>query len=69
MEYALKQQAVAKQLKIASVRGSGRAILIGPDERESGEVVVRNMDTGTEEQVPITALTEDLAWLGGRETP
>ena len=69
VEYALKQQAVAKQLKIASVRGSRRAILIGPDERESGEVVVRNMDTGTEEQVPITVLTEDLAWLGGRETP
>jgi histidyl-tRNA synthetase len=69
VEYALKQQAVAKQLKIASVRRSRRTVMIGPDERESGEVVVRNMETGTEEHVPITALTEGLAWLGSREMP
>ena len=62
VEYALKQQAVAKQLKIAAVRRSKHAVLIGPEEREAGAAVVRNMDTGAEERASIAGLTENYTW-------
>ena len=62
VEYALKEQAVGKQLRIASARGSRRAVLIGPDERESGEAVVRNLETGDEERVSFDVLMQEYDW-------
>ena len=62
VEYALKQQSVAKQLRIASARSSRRAVLIGPEERESGVAVVRDMDAATEERVSIEELVESYVW-------
>jgi histidyl-tRNA synthetase len=56
VEYALKQQSIAKQLKLAASRPARYAVICGPDERESGEAVVRNLTAGTEERVAITSL-------------
>lgn len=51
VEFALKPQSVAKQLKLAAARSAKRAILVGPDEREAGVAVVRDLESGQEERV------------------
>src|SRR5690606_10230160 len=43
VEYALRHQAVGKQLKAAAAAGARKAIIIGPDERAEGLVVVREL--------------------------
>jgi histidyl-tRNA synthetase len=65
VEYALKQQSVAKQLKLAAARSATWAVLIGPDERARGEVVVRTLANGAEEPI---ALADLVARLGGGRT-
>lgn len=52
VEFALRQQSVAKQLKLAAARRARLAVLVGPDERASGRAVVRDLDTGEEEHLP-----------------
>ncbi|MBI4419992.1 MAG: ATP phosphoribosyltransferase regulatory subunit [Gemmatimonadetes bacterium] len=61
VEFGLREQTIAKQLKIAASRAARRAILVGPDERQKNEVVVRDMERGVEERVPIAALA-DAPW-------
>ena len=61
IEFALKEQAVARQLKIAASRPARRAVVIGPDERKQNEAVVRDMNTGAEERVPLGSLADFLA--------
>ena len=61
IEFALKEQAVARQLKIAASRPARRAVVIGPDERKQGEAVVRDMSTGQEERVAFARLADVLA--------
>ncbi|HEY2825459.1 MAG TPA: His/Gly/Thr/Pro-type tRNA ligase C-terminal domain-containing protein, partial [Gemmatimonadales bacterium] len=61
VEYALREQGIAKQLKLAASRPARLAVVIGPDERAKGEVVVRHLDNGTEEHVSLTKL-EAYAW-------
>jgi histidyl-tRNA synthetase len=56
IEYALKPQSVAKQLKLAAARAARQAILIGPDERAHGAAVVRDLATGQERQVRFDGL-------------
>jgi histidyl-tRNA synthetase len=60
IEFALKEQAVARQLKIAASRPAKRAVVIGPDERKQGEAVVRDMSTGHEERVTLHKLVDHL---------
>jgi len=62
VEYALKQQSIAKQLKIAASRPTRMALILGPDERKAGQVVVRNLETGKEERVQISTLLHEFAW-------
>ena len=62
VEYALKAQAVAKQLKIAAARQSTMAVLVGPDERKAGRAVVRNLETGNEERISFDRLVSDCSW-------
>ncbi len=62
VEYALKAQAVAKQLKIAAARQSTVAIVIGPDEREAEEAVLRNLETGNEERISFDRLVSGYNW-------
>ncbi len=51
--YALKEQSVRKQLKAAAQEGARRTVVLGPDELARGAVVVRDMATGEEREVPI----------------
>ncbi len=65
VEFALKQQSVGKQLKLAAARAARHAVLVGPDEREAGVAVVRDLASGAEERVALARLLSDSAWLGG----
>jgi histidyl-tRNA synthetase len=56
VEYGLRPAAIRKQLELAAARGAPRAIIVGPDERAAGEVVVRDLKAGTEARVPIAKL-------------
>ena len=51
VEYALAPQAVGKQLKQADTRGARVAIVVGPDDRARGEVMVK--DLRGKGQVPV----------------
>ena len=56
MEYAFRVQGVGKQMKSAAATGARRAVIVGPDERAQGVVVVRTLETGVEERVAPEAL-------------
>ena len=56
VEYGLRHAALRKQIELAAARGAPRAIIIGPEERKAGEVVVRDLNAGTEERVPMAKL-------------
>jgi histidyl-tRNA synthetase len=51
VEYALGPQAVGKQLNLADARGARLAIVVGPDDRARGEVMVK--DLRGKGQVPV----------------
>ncbi len=51
-EYALSAQAVGKQLRLADARGARLAVVIGPDDRARGEVVVKDLEAKTQDPVP-----------------
>jgi histidyl-tRNA synthetase len=51
VEYALAPQAVGKQLNLADSRGARVAIVVGPDDRARGEVMVK--DLRGKGQVPV----------------
>jgi histidyl-tRNA synthetase len=50
-EYALSVQAVGKQLKLADARGARVAVVVGPDDRARGEVMVK--DLSGKSQMPV----------------
>lgn len=54
--YSLKEQGVAKQMKAATRQGAKAVLLIGPEEVERGCVVVRDMATGEERDIPLSDL-------------
>jgi histidyl-tRNA synthetase len=58
VEYALRHQAVGKQLKGAVAAGARKAIILGPEERAEGLVVVRELTSGEEVRVPLERLAE-----------
>jgi histidyl-tRNA synthetase len=58
VEYGLRHAALRKQLELAAARGAPRAIIIGPDERKEGVVVVRDLNGGTEERVAMASLLD-----------
>jgi histidyl-tRNA synthetase len=60
VEYALKSQSIAKQLKLAASRPAKFAVICGPDERKNGEAVLRDMAAGTEETVALESLDDVL---------
>ncbi|HUL02429.1 MAG TPA: histidine--tRNA ligase [Gemmatimonadales bacterium] len=56
VEYGLRHAAVRKQLELAAARGAPRAVILGPDERAAGAVIVRDLEAGKEDRVPLTTL-------------
>ena len=62
-EYALGAQAVGKQLKLADARKARFAVVIGPDDRARGEVMVKDLGGKGQEAVARERVVE---WLGRR---
>src|SRR3954462_3201104 len=58
VEYALGPQALGKQLKLADARQAALAIVVGPDERARGQVVLRDLREGTQEVVSQATLVD-----------
>ena len=56
VEYGLKPKAVRNQIELAAARGAARAVIVGPDERAAGVVVVKDLSSGSEAKVPLTAI-------------
>jgi histidyl-tRNA synthetase len=56
VEYALAPQAVGKQLKLADARNARLAVVIGPDDRARGEVMVKDLTTQSQRSVTRDAL-------------
>jgi histidyl-tRNA synthetase len=63
VEYALAPQAVGKQLKLADSRGARIAIVIGPDDRARGEVMLKDLAAKTQGGVPRNGVVERVAAL------
>jgi histidyl-tRNA synthetase len=59
VEFSLKEQTIAKQLKLASARGARVAVIIGPEERKRGGAVVRDLTRGEERLVSAADLAGD----------
>ena len=62
-EYALGTQAVGKQLKLADARNARFAVVIGPDDRARGEVMLKDLAGKGQEAVPRSQVVERLAPL------
>ncbi len=56
VEYGLRHTGVRKQIELAAARGAPRAVIIGPEERQAGLAVVRDLNAGTEAKVPLDKL-------------
>ncbi len=69
--YSLGAQSVRKQFSSASSAGARRVIVLGPDEVERGVAVIRDMQSGAENEAPLEDLTvvpgKGAAALGARE--
>ena len=67
VEYALNVQAVGRQLKLADARNARLAVVIGPDDRARGEVMVKDLTSKSQRAVPRQDVVVDLlASLDGR---
>ena len=60
VEYALSPQAVGKQLKLADSRNARLAVVIGPDERARGELIIKDLRSGTQESVAYSAAADTI---------
>ena len=56
VEYGLRHAPVRKQIELAAARGAPRAVIIGPEERNAGVALVRDLNAGTEAKVPLDKL-------------
>ncbi|HXV85494.1 MAG TPA: histidine--tRNA ligase [Gemmatimonadales bacterium] len=61
VEFALKDQTIAKQMKLASARGARVALIVGPEERSGGLVLCRDLATGAEARLTAAEAAENLA--------
>ena len=59
-EYALGTQAVSKQLKLADARNARFAVVIGPDDRARGEVMMKDLGGKGQEGVARSQVVERL---------
>jgi histidyl-tRNA synthetase len=60
VEYSLSPQTVGKQLKLADTRNARLAVVVGPDERARGELVVKDLRSGTQDSVPQDAAVDTI---------
>jgi histidyl-tRNA synthetase len=67
VEYALAPQAVGKQLKLADARSARLAVVVGPDDRARGEVMVKDLRGSSQESVKREAVRERVIAGIGRQ--
>jgi len=60
VEYALSPQAVGKQLKLADARNARLAVVVGPDEWARGEVMIKDLRSGSQESVAVNSLVNTI---------
>jgi histidyl-tRNA synthetase len=60
VEYALKPQQLARQLKAASSAGAKNAVIIKRAEYEKGEVTLKDLEAGTEKSLSLAELINSL---------
>ena len=60
VEYAMSPQSLAKQLKLADARQARLAVVIGPDERARGELVLKDLTSGTQESIQETSIVDTI---------
>ena len=60
VEYALKPQQLSRQLKAASSAGARNAVILKRDGYEKGEVILKDLEQGTERTVSLTELINSL---------
>jgi histidyl-tRNA synthetase len=60
VEYALREDALGKQLKLADARQARFAVVIGPDDRARGEVQLKDLKTKSQVAVPLANLSSEL---------
>ena len=56
VQYALRPQAVGRQLRQAARSGASRAVIVGPDEEAAASATVRDLGSGAQETVTLDAL-------------
>lgn len=64
VEYGLVDQALSKQFKLADARGVKAVVVVGPDDRARGEVVVKDLAAGSQCSVPRADVAPALRALG-----
>ncbi len=64
VEFALADQALGKQLKLATARAAKAVVVIGPDDRARGEVMIKNLDQSSQRAVPADEVVAALVELG-----
>ncbi len=65
VEYSFKGGSLGKQLRLADTRGAKFAVVIGPDDRARGEVVIKNLADAAQHAVARTAVADELMGLLG----
>ncbi|MGH7560068.1 MAG: histidine--tRNA ligase [Gemmatimonadales bacterium] len=58
VEYGLGEERVGRQLKLADARRAAFAVVVGSEERARGAVVLKDLRTGTQHEVPAGRLAE-----------
>ena len=58
VDYSMRTQSVGKQLRAAAALGPPKAMILGPDERAEGVVVIRELAGGEEVRIPIDRVGE-----------
>lgn len=69
VEYPLSHAPLGKQLKLANARRAPYAVMIGPDERASGSVVLRDFSTGEQRTLSYDQMATELVDLVGGTAP
>jgi len=66
VEYALGGSSVRKQLELADARRSRYAVVLGPDERARGEVILRDLEAKAQRAVAREAVVAEITGLASQ---
>ena len=67
VEFPVGKSALAKQLKLADARKARFAVVVGPDDRARGQVVLKDLSSGSQESVAANQVAETIeAWQNRR---